>query len=292
MGNSGSKGDPVTDDQVDEFCRQCRPLDLLVFRGSEGVSTLIRKLEKKETSSDEVSHVEVVITPEWCDRITKLSTKFKAFPSYEGFKPHPQYLLSWGSTLSGKLNDGVNDGETGGVKFGVQIRDLRELVKKYASKSGANVGVCRLKFNPTSVFISHRPDGSTDFGRELTEEEKAELKTKIGEAYDRYHESIYNYNILDLLAALYPELRPARGRIQKILRKYFLKNKDEFLFCSEFVASLYQDLGIIDDSTDGKIDGEVLEAANVVPVDFLGHDTDTEGIRVRLCEPPIWIKPI
>lgn len=294
MGNSGSSDrETVTDEQVEEFCKQCRPLDLLVFRGSEGVSKLIRKLQKKEVGSGDVSHVEVVITPEWCDRITKLSTKFKAFPSHESFKPHPRYLLSWGSTLSGKLNDGVNDGETGKVKFGVQVRDLKLLVKKYASKEGANVGVCRLKFNPTGPGADPTETMmETDFSRGLTDEEKAELKKKIGEAYDRYHESVYNFNILDLLASLYPELRPTRDRLHKILRKHFLKGKDEFLFCSEFAASLYQDLGIINDATDGKVDGEVLEAGNVVPVDFLGHDTDVDGIRVRLCEEPIWIKPL
>lgn len=270
MGNSESV---VTPERIDEFCEKCRPLDLLVFRGSEGVSKLIRKLEKDKTGNGDISHVEVVITPEWCDRITKIHKKFEAFPSFSEVKPHPKYLLSWGSTLSGKLNDGVNDGETGGVKFGVQIRDLRELVSAYASRPGANVGICRLKFNPTELS-----------------EDKEDLKNKIGMAYDKYHDSIYNFNILDLLASLYPEFRGARDRIQKILRKYFLKGKDEFLFCSEFAASLYQDLDIIGDDTDGQIDGEILEAANVVPVDFLGHDTDTEGIRVKLCDPPIWVK--
>lgn len=279
MGNSTSVAIPQ--DQIDDFCLQCRPLDLLVFRGHEGVSNIIRKLQGQKVGNDTISHVEVVITPEWCERITSLTKKFEAFPTFEKITPHPKYLLSWGSTLSGKLNDGVNNAETGGVKFGVQVRDLRELVSTYASRPGANVGVCRLKLNPTDAS---QAENLSEPGATAT------LKQKIAEAYDKYHDSTYNFNILDLLAAIYPEFRPARDKLNKVIRK-FLKG-DEFMFCSEFAASLYRDLGIINDSTDGKVDGETLDPGNVVPVDFLGHDADTEGIRVELCEPPIWIKPL
>ncbi len=52
------------------------------------------------------------MTPFWCPKIQLLKKEFKAFPDYEGFKPHPNYLLSWGSELSGDLNDGVLDEET------------------------------------------------------------------------------------------------------------------------------------------------------------------------------------
>lgn len=281
MGNSpsGEKDKEVTEEQLNEFCSKIRPLDLLVFQGSEGVSRLIRKLERKETGDGEISHVEVAITKEWCPSITLIKKHFEAFPDYEGFSPHPQYQLSWGSELSGKLNDGVFNAETGGVTFGVQFRDLKELVRKYASRKGANVGVCRLKDNPIEKILGGDPEG---------EAAKA-LKKKLCEAYEKYKGCTYNYNFLDLLAALYPSLRDERDAVRKLL-KPFLKGKKEFLFCSEFAASLYKDLGIINDDTDGKDDGVVLDPANVVPVDFLGHDQDTEGIRVRLCEPPIWIK--
>lgn len=276
MGNSTSSEPEVTDLEVEEFCKKARPLDLLVFRGSEGVSNLIRKLQKKETGSGLISHVEVVMTPEWCSKVQKIKKHFEAFPDHDGFKPHPKYLLSWGSELSGKLNDGVYDGETGGVTFGVQFRDLKELVKTYASRPGANVGLCRLKVNPTEG--------------ELDETSSAALKEKLSQAYDKYHDKTYQINILDLLASLYPDLREVRDAFQKVL-KHFLK-EDSFMFCSEFAASLYKDLGIINDLTDGKADGQVLDPENVVPVDFLGFDTDTEGIRVEMCEPPIWVKSL
>jgi len=274
MGNSESQEHKVTDAQVEEFCKKCRPLDLLVFRGSDGISGIIRKLQKKETGSGIISHVEVVMTPEWCDKITKLTKKFDAFPEYE-FTPHPRYLLSWGSELSGKLNDGVYDGETGGVTFGVQFRDLRELVKTYASRPGANVGLCRLKENPIEG---------------ISEDDAKVLKEKLSKAYDEYKEKIYPINILDILASLYPELRDLRKKMKSMFHKFF--EKDSFMFCSEFAASLYKDLGVITDKTDGVEDGKVLDHENVIPVDFLGHDTDTNGIRERICEDPIWVRPL
>jgi hypothetical protein len=86
-----------------------------------------------------------------------------------------------------------------------------------------------------------------------------------------YGNRLYNASLLDLFSALYPILRPLRGFKYKLIRgfgKLFKKNKkikEERLFCSQFVAIIYKELGLIDRNIDVK---------NFVPVDFLGFDTD------------------
>jgi hypothetical protein len=86
-----------------------------------------------------------------------------------------------------------------------------------------------------------------------------------------YGKRLYNASLLDLLSALYPFLRPLRGLKYKMIQKIgklFKKNKkikEEKLFCSQFVAIIYKELGLIDRKIDVK---------NFVPVDFLGFDKD------------------
>lgn len=86
-----------------------------------------------------------------------------------------------------------------------------------------------------------------------------------------YGNRVYNMSLLDLLSALYPVLRPLRGLKYKVLKglgKIFQKSKkikEEKLFCSQFVAIVYKELGLID---------RKMNVKNFVPVDFLGFDLD------------------
>lgn len=262
-------------EQIATFVKNIRPLDLIVFKGAEGVSNLIRKIEKCKTSTDSISHVEVAITREWCSRIRPIRAKTSIVDT-------DNTLLSWGSTLSGKLNDGVNDAETGGVKFGVQVRVLEDLVREYLKCPDANVGVCRLVHNPT--------EGLPGETLEEYNVRAASLKEKINLAYDKYNGVGYDANFLSLLGAMFPALRPLRNASEDILGKF--TDANNWLFCSEWAAVLYEAVGVIDDATDGVVDGKVLDPRNVVPVDFLGVDQDVDGIVIPICEiPPIWVKP-
>lgn len=260
----GATPTKISDQQIKEFCSKCRPLDLLVFRGSDGVSQLIQTLQKKELGEGKVSHVEIVMTPEWCEKITEIKKYFEVYKHVETFKPHSKFLLSWGATLSGKLNDGVLDGETAGVTFGVQFRDLEELARAYADRPGANIGICRLKENPTV---------------DASEENSAALKLKLSEAYDKYKDVEFDYNILNLLASLYPEIREVRDFFWKLLKKSSVD--DKYMFCSEFAASLYRDLGLVSSEVDPTV---------IVPQDFIGHDTGSDTLRKKMCDDPIWLK--
>jgi hypothetical protein len=116
-----------------------------------------------------------------------------------------------------------------------------------------------------------------------------ELKNKIATAYDVYNGRMYDVNPLALLGSIFPSLRPLRAATDEILKQFI--NSNEWLFCSEWVAVIYEAIGVIDDSTDGIVDGRTLNPKDVLPVDFIGGETDHDGIIKPICElPPRWVK--
>ena len=96
----------------------------------------------------------------------------------------------------------------------------------------------------------------------------------------------YDANPISLGAAAVPWLRCLRGAAEKVAPKKI----NGWLFCSEFVASVYIDVGIFGDLTDGVADGITLDPKNVLPVDFIGGESDEEGIHTDLYEPVVWLK--
>lgn len=100
-----------------------KPLDLLLFKGTDFVSKTISKCELYMEGSGSYSHTGIVISWEVMPFLSELE---------EG------KLYIWESTMSGScrgMNRGgeVPDVETGKGCFGVQIRDLEEVIKHYLS---------------------------------------------------------------------------------------------------------------------------------------------------------------
>src|SRR6185437_6998990 len=102
------------------------------------ISEAIMKLEEYETGCGLISHVEVAITPEWCAEIKvpniskSLHRRYKSRDSVtlDQIIGKPQdTLYAWTSTMSGELNDGVENAETDKSFFGVQLRLMSDLVE-------------------------------------------------------------------------------------------------------------------------------------------------------------------
>jgi hypothetical protein len=252
---------------VSEFISKIRPFDLLVFKGSDGISNVIMMIQKFVTGVDGASHVEIAMSPRYCSKIkTPLSD---------------DAMFSWTSTLSGSLNDGVNNAETDFTFFGIQFRKLNELVFAYNDDPSANIGVCRLINNP----IEKRED-ETD---KQYSARMDDLKATMDKMYKKYNGRGYNFSPIALLAAVFPFIRSLRRRVQR--QSAARAQERHGLFCSEFIASLYIDLGIINDLTDGVADGEVsIVPGDVIPVDLINLDSINNEIRNPICEPPIWLK--
>lgn len=267
MGQCFSKKEYTHGRDIERFLDEVRPLDLIVFKGSEFVSNAITAMEQYKTGIGSVSHVEVAISRVWCTKLQVVDDR----------------MCSWGSTLSGPLNDGVNNLETGGSTFGVQVRDLREIVREYLATPGANVGVCRLSHNPTEQLPGESMSDYLD--------RVAKLRESLNNAYDKFNGQHYNADPLALMAAIFPSLRGLRDLTEEALEAAGFSKS--WLFCSQFAAALYIEIGVIDDTTDGRIDGKIPKPEDVLPVDFVGGDADPDGIQVPICQiPPHWIKKI
>lgn len=229
-----------------------QPLDLIFFNGPH-VSKAIRVLQKrkiskkkrKDNKDKEVvgwSHVAIVISAELVNDARLQAGKL--------------YVLE--STMSGDKNDGVMaiNGES---FFGVQIRDLDELVAAY-TKPGDDTHDVGVAF------------ADAELGLWNDKELRVYLRTVMTSWLQHSWEGRrYDWNIISLGGSMFPTLRPLRDLFEKIF------NTDGWLFCSELVFTVLQVLGQYDVKFD---------ARNVLPMDLLGYDTDTPPIP-KLYSAPI-----
>lgn len=184
-----------------------RPLDLLAFKGSCFVSSVISDLEKRGksyTHGGDFTHVGMIINNEVIDD-----------PSLKNGK---LYVLE--STMGGILGSGVKN-IYGKVCLGVQIRDLDEVINAYDKPDETHIAWCPLTNNP---YISN---------------DKTMIKTKLTELYNQISGAMWNYNCWDLLSSLYYWMRCCRPCCNRTF------NTGSWLFCSQMVALCYKTLGIL-----------------------------------------------
>jgi hypothetical protein len=216
MGASKSKITSKPGTQLSAIKSQLRPLDLIVFRGSGFVSDAIVMVEKLRLGSADWSHVGMVVTTD-------------LIPIKNG-KPGELYI--WESTMSGELSDGVNNVETGKGTFGVQIRNLADVIDKYDASVDSRIGWCALLNNPTV----RRPDDSdaTYKGRLQS------VKETLIEFQSEWGNSTYDYNICRLCASVCDS-----SNTFSVCGVGDIFGRSDKLFCSELVATIYQLLGLL-----------------------------------------------
>lgn len=239
-----------------------KPLDLLLFRGGDFVSGAIRYLQNKMLGNGTFSHVGIVVTRE-------------LMPWLKVLEPGEKYV--WESTMSipiGNMVDGVPDIESGKGKFGVQIRSLRDVVESYTNeKSGALVSWGALNNNPWKQTENHK-----------------QIKKIVRRLHREVGCKTYELNFLELAASLFPFLRKFRNKAEwiedvgyGILRSFKIvedNGGDAFYFCTELVAYILQELGVISSH---------IKPNEVVPMDFLGYDR--EGMESLVDNDPVILVP-
>jgi hypothetical protein len=204
-----------------EIKHKFKPLDLLLFRGTDPVSIAIMKMQSMMGLNDEFSHAGVVVTRELLPHLKQLI-------------PGRKYV--WESTCSWVFaSDGTPCIVTGENKLGVQIRDLETVLCGYLAQEEARVVWCPLHSNPFK-------------------NDKAKTIKSIEKMYLQFGAKKYE-NPLGLCAAVIPILRKPRyvfnevelQQNDKVLTNLVNENFDgKRLFCSELVTLIYQNLGLID----------------------------------------------
>ena len=235
-----------------EYAKHIHPLDVIMFRGGDFISDLIRFLEKSHLRKDSsagynipanaFSHIGIIVTTDILndDRLEKGK------------------LYIWESTMSGYLTDGIYNID-GGSFLGVQLRDFDEVFRSYDADLTTRIAVAHLKNN---VFKKKKFQQN--------------LKKKFTKLFAKYDGARYDANIFSLGSSLYSNLRPIRNSVERIF------NTENWLFCSELVAMVFKELGFFSPNTEPK---------NVVPMDFLGYEADSienGGIPV-IVEEPVYI---
>lgn len=251
----------------EQLSKQFSPLDLMFFRGTDLANGMICAVSQITTGENRFSHVGLIVNSE-------------ILPTVKELQPGKWYI--WESTTSATSGimanfvDNTPNIITGKGKFGVQIRDLEALTYSY-TKDGGEMAWARLKNNPWTNAKNKK--------------ERHLLISKISSIQELLGDRTYDANCLSLLGAGFPCCRKPRDRMAKFVAdgeeilvswNFYKKSTNNqgmggWLFCSEMVATVYQDLGLIDDDKDPQ---------DVIPVDFLGVDVD--GIP-KLVEDPIYI---
>lgn len=224
------------------------PLDLILFRSKDPISGVIRMvegIEYKELPPDrEFSHVALVVTSD-------------LLPSVPFLTPGRFYILESDWTYGYSP-----DVETGYGKFGVQIRDLIDVMKSYmytySIKNDPSVS------NTTDAYLDNIQKGNKYILHPLEGNAVALLRLKsnpwntnrnmcirvMKDVYDTYGHRGFNLNPIDLLSSVFPTAKIYRNKGETI----------GGIFCSEIITIAYKSLGIIPASIDPR---------DLSPMDYL-----------------------
>jgi hypothetical protein len=234
------------------------PFDSICFRGDNIISNSIAFLEKYELSIDTFTHIGMVVTADILPTCIVHDIEYK-------LNPDKFYILE--STMSNNIHDVITDKP----KFGVQLRDLEEIIPHHIHNQKTKVAWCKLINNPYDN-VDKRPL----------------LQKQFIEFFNDYYPRKYEMDPVGLLSSIITPLRLLRDQRDQIYTKLWKKihkNAVEknipivnYQFCSELVANVYQLIGIYNDNVITK---------NVLPVDFFGDKIDH---LERVLENPIYIK--
>ena len=218
-----------------------KPLDAIFFKGTELVSKSIIKFQEIVLGKGEWSHVGLVIN--------------KSIMPSLNVKDDELYI--WESTISSDnsliTNDPTLDAESQKPVFGVQIRKLSDVIAN-SNKNGVELGYAKLLDNP----IDKKDTESED-------EYKMRLyiiRNKLNALHKRYYHRTYEINICRLFAALLSCCFCCRSSCCIGKR---------WKFCSQFVAIVYQNLGLLSNKFD---------AAVIVPQDLATPAYSEENLPI------------
>lgn len=218
--------------------------DLVMFAGPDFISDYIRYMQNKCLKKESTAGYKV-----YPGEYSHVGMIVKSdILEDENVKPGEVYL--WESTMSGRLSDGVPNVQNKSY-LGVQLRDFSKVVVGYDKPIETKIAVCKLK---------------PEFRPEIT----PELKQEFTQYFQRVNGTRYDINPISLWSNAWLKLR----KIREITEDFF--GTEDFLFCSELVASVYTHFNILPKEINPK---------NVVPMDFLGFDVDTNACPVVVNKP-------
>lgn len=212
---------------------QIRPFDVIFFKGDALFSAVISALEKhgnKIPGSGEFSHVAMVINSDVID--------------HEKILPGRQYILE--SVVGGSFAHNVKNIDNK-VIYGVQIRDLEEVVEAFDKSNKTIVAWGKIINNP----LDNMPLG--------------EIKSRLSEFCSTYVGKTYDANPYSLLSAVFPCLRKCRSNVETLC------GTSDWYFCSEIIALAFKHFKIYPDYVNEK---------DVLPRDIIYPEADVDRMPI------------
>ena len=194
-----------------------KPFDLILFKGSALSSEIIKIGEYISTKRNDFTHVAILVNN-------------IVLPIHQ-LLPNTWYILESTVNFSGPLNVLTNK-----HKFGVQIRNLNQVIDKYNGEV-YHASINKEPVNPEQLL----------------------------NIFNENKDKIYELNCLELCASAFKCCRKIRDNVEKfdlesiVFKNY--KDDDNMLYCSELVAIVLKQIGILPDWINSK---------NYIPVDVLG----------------------
>jgi hypothetical protein len=235
---------------LDAFMDMLNPLDIILVQGTSPFSKLIQSGSSVMRGNGQFSHCGMVINKDICPSINVPDNR----------------LLFLESSVN--IYDETLDIETGEFSLGTQIRDLR-LVLKECLKNGIGIASCPLKNNP---YLEAK-----------TEDDKKIIRDAISNIHKNYfveRKSLYELNIFSLLGTIFPSVRQTRDNVDKIFS--FVTENHPWMFCTEIICLIYQNIGIVEKNID-------IQA--YLPVDFV-HPGKDNILHSIMKLPPVFLKEI
>jgi hypothetical protein len=285
-------------ESYDSLTSRFNPLDLLFFKGGDLPSKFIQLAEEIVLGDGMFSHVGILVSKD-------------ILPHLDVLEDDEWYV--WESTMSIYIphfqEDNVVNIETGKGKLGVQIRKLKDVIESYTDEEkGTFVAWAPLKDNPWEDSVIRATvvqrlrkvhENVHDLGYERNPVELSlsimtslrrllkKLMKKIILKRKRKNKSTKSKKIKKTKKS--KKATKSEKKIQEILEQDIILNNpddienskdineseminestsvDDSYFCSELIAYIYKELGILNSD---------IEPEYVVPMDFLGYDTDKQ----------------
>lgn len=195
---------------ISELLLKVKPLDLIFFTCNSIVSEIIKLAEEIDIGNAQWTHVGIVVSTD-------------ILPIKNGINGK---LYIWESNISSTgiynkidTSASVLDIETEKGMFGVQIRDLEQVLRAYLSIEGSRVGWARLRKNPLDQDIT------TIYN----------TKCALLNLYNEYNHIPFEDNPFNLLGFIICCIRPYREQ----------DDKHRKVVCSEFICIIYKRIGLI-----------------------------------------------
>lgn len=193
-----------------EIMNYFRPLDLLLFDSDGTISTVINTIQKFKIKDSKWSHVGILVNK-------------SIMPYISNLKEGKWYI--WESVMTQKTGMlpseyKIVDIETQEGVFGVQIRDLELVLKEKIKKKDQRFAIAKLINSP--------------FDNENLNK-RQELISKIKKIQKDYFHRKYDFNITNHMSTVID--------LPKI--NLPIKLEKTSLYCSEFAAIVYKELGLL-----------------------------------------------